>query len=150
MRRACIKLTLASCGFVCLSQRVRVRRWFSRRRVRQEKEKLLEQLWSQHENLRIHVDWARERGEIDSGRALVTQLRVLGDDIRYLQAELDEEDDKTMEETPTAVSETGATPASFGLDVQLQQLQQRRAAAQYRQAREERLASVAEGKSRLP
>jgi hypothetical protein len=124
-----------------------VRRWLSRRRVRQEKEKLLEQLWSQHENLRIHVDWARERGEIDSGRALMAQLRVLGDDIRYLQAELDE-DDKGMEETPAAVSETHATPAPFGLDVQLQQLQQRRAAAQYRQAREERLASVAEGKSR--
>jgi hypothetical protein len=121
----------------------------SRRRVRQAKEKLLEQLWSQHENLRIHVDWARERGEIDSGRALMTQLRVLGDDIRYLQAELDEED-KGMEGTPAVVSETGATPAPFGVDVQLQQLQQRRAAAQYRQAREERLASVAGGKSRLP
>ena len=69
-RRAAVPCAVASVSsavpfFVAVvflvSQYPRVSRWLESRRRRESKERLLSQLWTQHDNLTMHVDWARDR-----------------------------------------------------------------------------------------
>lgn len=63
---------------------------YCRFRVRlHRQDSLLSSLWSEHDSVAMHVDWARSREDDATARALMPRLRELGADIEQLQQEMD-------------------------------------------------------------